>query len=475
MIGSRETMILKTIWQTIEEHKLLKANQTVAAAVSGGADSVAMLHILMRLRPHFGLRIHVASLHHGLRGDAAQADLDFVQQLAEARQLPYTLGRADVPRLAREQVIGIEAAARRARYDFLAQVAGQIGSDCVAAAHHADDQAETILMHIMRGSGLRGLQGMPFAAPMPNHRHITLIRPLLEMTRGDLERYCAAHELDFRHDRSNDDLRYRRNYLRRQVMSQLRQFNPNVTAALARLADSASVDGHYLSSQFESTVMPQVRIDSHGWSLPKAVYARLHPAMQRRWIREALRRLGGESPTLNHQNTKDLVRWAGTAAVGARRCLGGAMQLRIAYDHLHIEHQSAPAVYDGYRLIDADATIALRPPACIHLGSLHIKVLAESAPDASGIRLWLPADAALCLRTRRPGERFRPRGMGGKSRKIKDWMIDRKIPRAIRRQIPLVSANGEIIAIGLGPVWHLADLSRFKITDEDSAVCLILD
>ena len=468
-------MILKTIGQTIEKHKLLKVNQTVVAAVSGGADSVAMLHILTRLRPHFGLRIHVASLHHGLRGDEAQADLDFVQQLAEQWQLPYTLGRVDVPRLAREQGLGLEEAARQARYDFLARVAGQIGSDCAAVAHHADDQAETILMHIVRGSGLRGLMGMSFAAPMPNHPHITLIRPLLEMTRGDLERYCAAHGLDFRHDGSNDDLRFQRNFIRRQVMGRLRQVNPNARAALARLGESAGVDEHYLSSQFESTVMPQVDIDPNGWSLPKAVYVRLHPAMRRRWIREAVRRLGGESLTLNHHNTTELAGWAGRAAVGARRDLGGAMQLRIAYDRLHIEHQSAAVVYDGYCLIDADVTIALRPPTCVRLGSLRIKVLAESAPDVSGIRLRLPADAALCLRTRRPGERFRPRGMGGRSRKIKDWMIDRKIPRAIRRQIPLVCANGEVIAIGLGSGWHLADWPRFKITDEDSVICLILD
>ena len=469
-------MILKAIGQAIDKHKLLKADQTVVAAVSGGADSVAMLHILTRLRRHFGLRIHVASLHHGLRGDAAQADLDFVQQLAERWQIPCTLGRADVPRLAREGGIGIEEAARRARYDFLARVAGQIGGDCVvAAAHHADDQAETILMRIARGSGLRGLRGMSFAAPMPGHAHITLIRPLLEVTRGDLQRYCAAHGLDFRHDRSNDDLRFQRNFIRRQVMGRLRRVNPNVGAALARLAESTSVDEHYLSSQFESTVMPQVDIDQHGWSLSRDAYVRLHPAMQRRWIREALRRLGGESLTLSHHNTQELAGWAGRAAVGARRDLGGAMQLRTAYDRLHIEHQAAPVVYDGYRLIDAEAAIALRPPACVRLGSLRIKVLAEDAPEASGIRLWLPADAALCLRTRRPGERFRPRGMGGKSRKVKDWMIDRKIPRAIRRQIPLVCANGEIIAIGLGDAWHLADWPRFEVTDEDSAICLILD
>ena len=464
-------MTLKTVGRTIEKHKLLTANQTVIAAVSGGADSVALLHIMTRLASYFGIRLHVASLHHGIRGQAAQDDLDFVQQIAERWQIPYTLGRADVPRLAREQGIGIEAAARQARYDFLARAAAQEKSACVAAGHHADDQAETILMHIIRGSGRRGLMGMQFAAPMPGHAHVTLIRPLLETTRGDLRRYCAAQGLAFRHDDSNDDLRYRRNFIRRQVMSRLRELNPNAAAAFGRLADSVGVDEDYLSSRFKADVMPMVDMGDDGWSLSRAAYARLHPAMQRRLFREAFRRLGGGSSTLNHENTRELVRWTKTARTGARRDLGRSIRLRIGYEAVCIERQSAAVTDGGYRLIDAETNIALTTSSCIAIEGLRITL---SERGASGAGIWLPSNATLCLRTRRTGERFRPKGMGGRSRKIKDWMIDRKIPRSIRRQIPLVSANEEVIAICVGDTWHLADLSAFK-ADEDSGICLILD
>ena len=469
-----QTMILKTVLRTIEKHKLLTANQTVIVAVSGGVDSVALLHIMMRLRPRLGLRLHVASLHHGIRGQAAQDDLNFVQRMAEQWQLPYTLGQADVPQLARERGIGIEAAARQARYDFLARAAMQANSDCVAVAHHAKDQAETILMHMIRGSGLSGLKGMQFATAMPNHATLTLIRPLLEIPREDLELYCAAHNLHFRHDDSNDDIRYRRNFIRREVMSRLQQLNPNVTAAFARLADSAGVDEDYISSQFEAAVLPLVHVGDAGWSLSRMTYAQLHPAMQHRLFRQAFRQLGGGAATLNHENTLELVRWARRAKVGARRDLGRSIQLRMAYEDLYIEHQSAVASHHHYRLIDAETNIALDVSADITLERLHIQVVSEQKSDIGGMSLLLPADAALCLRTRRAGERFRPKGMGGKSRKIKDWMIDRKIPRQIRSQIPIVSANGEVIAICLGHTWHLADLSRFE-ADENCGIYLILD
>ena len=467
-------MILKTVLRTIEKHKLLTANQTVIVAVSGGADSVALLHIMARLGPCLGLRLHAASLHHGIRGQAAQDDLNFVQRMAERWRLPYTLGQADVPQLARERGLGIEAAARQARYDFLAQAAAQADSDCVAVAHHAKDQAETILMHMIRGSGLSGLKGMRFATSMPNHAGITLIRPLLEIPREDLELYCAAHNLHFRHDDSNDDLRYRRNFIRHEVMSRLQQLNPNVTAAFARLADSAGVDEDYISSQFEAAVMPLIQVGDAAWRLSRKTYAQLHPAMQRRLFRAAFRQLGGGAATLNHENTLGLVRWTRTARVGARRDLGRSIQLRMAYEDLYIEHQSAALSHHHYRLIDAEANIALDVSADITLGRLHIQVVSEPESDIGGMSLLLPADAALCLRTRRAGERFRPKGMGGKSRKIKDWMIDRKVPRQIRSQIPMVSANGEIIAICLGHTWHLADLPRFRV-DENRGIYLILD
>ena len=188
-------MISETVLAAIQQSGALSLTDSLIVAVSGGCDSVALLHILCAIQGRLGVRLHVASVDHGLRGARGQADVAFVRDLAAHLQLPFSAGRVDVPQLARDWGIGIEAAARRARYDFLARLADEQSSRCVAAGHHANDQAETILMHIIRGSGARGLSGMSTLSAMPYHPQIMLLRPLLALARDELEAYCAAHNL----------------------------------------------------------------------------------------------------------------------------------------------------------------------------------------------------------------------------------------------------------------------------------------
>lgn len=197
-------MTLKTVLRIIEHYKLLSANQTLIIGVSGGIDSLALLHILIQLQAELGINLHIATLNHGIRGQESESDVQFVKHVAEKWNVPYTAGQVDVPQLAENENLGIEDAARQARYRFLAEVAQQRGTNLVAVAHHADDQAETILMHIIRGCGLKGLRGMGVSVPMPGYSHITLIRPLLRITRQELEQYCIENQLNPRHDTSND-------------------------------------------------------------------------------------------------------------------------------------------------------------------------------------------------------------------------------------------------------------------------------
>ncbi|MFN8447334.1 MAG: tRNA lysidine(34) synthetase TilS [Anaerolineae bacterium] len=199
-----------SVLHTLREHDLLPADALLIVGVSGGTDSLALLHILRRL----GVRLHVATLDHGLRGAAGAADARFVVETAEAWGLPVTAGRADVRVLAKAQRLSIEAAARAARYDFLSSVAHEAGTQRIAVAHNADDQVETVLLHLLRGSGVGGLAGMAYAAPLPGHPDLMLIRPLLDVPRAALDAYCREHGLQPRHDASNADARYRRNRLR---------------------------------------------------------------------------------------------------------------------------------------------------------------------------------------------------------------------------------------------------------------------
>lgn len=454
-------MIPHSVLSMLRQHNAFAAGELVIVAVSGGGDSVALLHVLRRLQDPLGIKLHVASLNHGMRGEAGQRDLEFVADLAERWQIPFSVGQADVPRLSREWRVGIEAAARRARYQFLACVAREQGSECVAVGHHLLDQAETIVMNIVRGSGTRGLRGMKIVSEMPHHKGIRLVRPLLRLSKSDLEAYCSQNKLAYRQDESNADIGYRRNFVRHEVISRLRKLNPDLLLAFDRLAESAGVDEDYISAQFATAVMPLLDISPERWGINRGDFAGLHPALQRRFVIEAFRQVSPGASFLSHDLTLDLVAWAREATTGDRRDMNAAIQMRLGYDDVYVEGKDAERSYESYRLIPADSAFRIAAGAPLDRDGLMIRLSDDGMPAGDGVNVALPAGLDLRLRTRRPGDRFNPKGLGGHSRKIKHWMIDRKIPREIRDRIPLVCADDEIIAVCLGARWHLADLSHF--------------
>ncbi|MBZ0278007.1 MAG: tRNA lysidine(34) synthetase TilS, partial [Anaerolineae bacterium] len=229
-------------FQTIQKHNLIPPHTMIVVAVSGGADSLALLHLLRDIRKRLRCDLHVATLDHGLRGEAGAADARFVAETAASWGLPVTVGQVSVPALMSQTGQGLEAAARRARYAFLAQTAQTTGAAVIASAHHADDQAETILLHLLRGAGLNGLRGMAYRAPVPGYPHLTLIRPLLNVTRTEIDSYCREHGLVPREDASNQDVAMLRNRIRAEVLPRLRTINPQIAQALISLADNAAVD-----------------------------------------------------------------------------------------------------------------------------------------------------------------------------------------------------------------------------------------
>ncbi|HVO71839.1 MAG TPA: tRNA lysidine(34) synthetase TilS, partial [Aggregatilineaceae bacterium] len=209
--------LVERVKQTIARHRLIAAAETLVVGVSGGADSLVLLHVLICLREPLGLRLHTATLDHGMRGAAGAADAEFVRQIAGEWGVPVTVGRADIPALAAQLRMNPEEAARQVRYAFLIQVARHASAPKIAVAHHRDDQAETVLMHLIRGSGLSGLRGMLPATPLDEY-HLppdipiifdpplagdppregarpVLVRPLLDISRAEIDAYAAAHRL----------------------------------------------------------------------------------------------------------------------------------------------------------------------------------------------------------------------------------------------------------------------------------------
>ena len=443
----------------IRERRLIPPATVLIVAVSGGADSLALLHLLTSLQARLKVRLHAATLDHGLRGQAGADDARYVADLCEQWGIPCTVGAANVPELMKAERLGVEAAARRARYGFLASVAREQGAERVAVAHHLGDQAETVLMHLLRGAGVTGLKGMAYAAPMPYHPTLTLVRPLLNVTRREIEAYLDEHGLTARHDATNDGRDTTRNRIRHDVLPVLRAINPRIDRVLAQLAETASVEDDFIEAELQRILTDVIFAPDHV-KIPKRLFASLHLALQRRLIRRAVAHVDAASEP-DYTHVTRAVDIATRGHVGATALLPRGLHLRVDYDALIVKRREVE-IQSPVLKIAPDVEIAVTVPGTTHINDwlLHA-ALTPSGQDAA--RLSVPADAQLTLRARRPGDRFAPLGMAGRTRKIGAWMIDNKVPRGVRDSVPLLLVDDVVAAILWGDQWALAE--RFAVTN----------
>lgn len=294
----------------IDDGSLLSRGQTVVTAVSGGRDSVALLHALARLaeQPNRAYRVLVAHLDHGLRAESVD-EADFVRALAEELRLPFHGERVDVSGMATALGEGTEHAAREARYEFLARTARAQGAGAVALAHHADDNVETILFRALRGTGLRGLAGMPAHRPIDGARPVVrLVRPMLSLPRTTVEGYCRRRSLRWRDDPSNEQSVYRRNFLRNELLPTIRaELNPKVDEALLRLAEFAGRADDLVRTQAERLLRrATVKHGSGGRVLSPGKLLAADAILRTTAIRLALEHLGVPQRDLSAERIADI-------------------------------------------------------------------------------------------------------------------------------------------------------------------------
>jgi tRNA(Ile)-lysidine synthase len=474
-------------------HRLLPSGATVVVAVSGGPDSVCLLDCLQALAAPRGLLLHVAHLDHMLRADgSAQEDAAYVRDLAARYGLEITCDRRDVRALMRQaRLSSIQAAARQARYDFLAQVADSLaeargdaagrGDDTVlvATGHTANDQAETVLLHLLRGSGLAGLAGMP-------PRRGRLVRPLLAVEREAVEAYCTALGLAPRQDPSNSSRAYTRNRLRHDLLPTLRRYNPRAGAALARAAASLAEDLAYLEGE-AARLLPSLiaapvdgdedagtlTIDGHAWrATPRALRAHL--------VRAMIARLYGTTEGFDHDHitrVRQILDGAGDDEyAGVARAREGQthaqfprrlrVERRAHRFRLSVGRLPAPViapqrlavpgsiVLPGGRLsaevydaddVPADAYMKVGTPvAGAQIASGDAAAAGGQCPTRhkEPSVAYVDAESAgpeLVVRGRRPGDAVRPLGMGGHRKKLQDLLVDAGVPRDARDGVPIVA------------------------------------
>lgn len=271
----------------------------IIVAVSGGPDSICLADAMLELAAELRLRPVIAHLNHGLRGDEAAADAEYVRDFAAQRAAPCAIAHADVQARAAERKQSLELAAREARYEFLARVAHEHGAAHIALAHQADDQAETILLRLIRGTGVAGLRGMSAISPHPSDPSLSLVRPLLGLTRAQIEAYCAARGLAPRTDSSNASGHHLRNRVRRELLPLLETFNPGIRRVLLHLADGAASDLEIISQATQSAYANAlISASESAITLDRAAWRGLSVGLQRETLRESVRHLQGDTTNL---------------------------------------------------------------------------------------------------------------------------------------------------------------------------------
>lgn len=323
--------------RAIRRHNLVAPGSNLVIAVSGGADSMALLHALVVLRDQKTLDIHLTavSLDHGLRGADGAADVAYVVQQCDRWQVKCITGNTDTRALANSRKLGIEEAARFARYSFLAKMAQETGASRVATAHHADDQAETVLMRLLRGTGVAGLAGMGYEAPMPYNLIFTVIRPLLNVTRRQIEAYNAAQGIAPCHDASNDDETYTRNYLRQTLLPEMETRFPGSARALTQLAESAAVDNAFMEAALAEQTEPHIERLSGQITITRMHFQGLDPALQRRFLRKAIRELG-MNEEIGHEHILAAVEVLTNGETGAVAEFPGGLRARLEREKIVI-------------------------------------------------------------------------------------------------------------------------------------------
>ena len=440
--------MLDRVRQTIQKYRLLVPGDKVIVGVSGGPDSLALLHSLMVLQGEFDYTLQVAHLNHGLRPEAA-ADAEYVRDLANRWGLPVTVAKRDVLAFRQEHHLSLEAAAREVRYRFLREVAAAAGATKIAVGHQAEDQAETVLLNLLRGSGLTGLKAM-----LP--RRGQLIRPLLLISRGEIEEYCRDNGLRPRRDCTNDDVAYRRNKIRHQLLPLLaREYNPAIVATLGRTALILQEDERVLADLAEGALNDLIKSRAgHGLILDRQGWLDLAPALQRRVLKLAAAALGHQVSFHQVEQAREVVQRGGVLT------WPGRLRLLVEGPELHLQ---LPRGKPG-RLTFA---YPLEVPGITPLPELGQAIRAEFAPPPRTFapgredEAWLDREqlkVPLLVRNWRQGDYFRPLGLKGK-KKLQDYFIDRHLPAARRPLIPLVTSGGRIAWVaGMG----LAD--DFKVT-----------
>lgn len=437
----------------------LAPGDMLLVAVSGGPDSLALLHALARTRRETSLRLHGAHLDHGLRGAESDADAAFVARTCRELGLDLISEAVDTEAFRATHRLSLEDAARRLRYRFLARVAAELGTRFVAVGHTVDDQAETVLMNIVRGAGLTGLRGMgESTVRRSDGSEVHVVRPFLAgVSRNDTEAYCEALGLEPRHDSSNSSLLMLRNRIRHEVIPSLARINPQVRDAILRLSESARRDLDHIERSVDAAWAAVVEERCASVLIDRAACARLDASVGAHLLRRVVGLAGDGLSDIELGHVDEMLDLLEGPA-GRSIDLPGGLVFNVGYRTAQV----GPSGLDMCPLPRLEGEVELAVPGETAVGAWLVVAEVGAGPrgtQAGAIFTSISPEAArggLRVRARLPGDRFQPLGMTG-TKKLQDFMVDCRIDRSWRDRIPLVVGDRGIAWV-VG--WRLAEWAR---------------
>ncbi|KPU42760.1 tRNA(Ile)-lysidine synthase [Oxobacter pfennigii] len=432
--------MLKGVLKTIEKYNMLNKGDRIVAAVSGGPDSMALLHILYTLKDKYNLYIHGAHLNHMLRGEEADQDCEYVKEFCRKRSIPLSIGFEDVELMAKKQGISLEEAGRVARYKLFDDVAKEIKASKIALAHNMNDQAETVFMRIMRGTGLDGLGGIK---PV---RDGIFIRPLLFTLREDIEKYCREHDINPRTDSTNLEPLYLRNKLRLQLIPYIREnYSSNIESLISSMAELLREDSEFLEEHVKN-IYNEICTQNEGKvSINIDSLKEQHSSVKKRIIRKAIENVKGNLNAIESKHIELLLSIIHNGMTGAAVELPGGIKGIISYKLLNIiKYTGETNIKFRYEINIPGLTRIDETGDIMEAQTEEYKLSLHNEKDYLKYFDYDKIKENLVLRTREEGDFITPAGMKG-TKKLKEFFIDQKIPRDIRDRIPVVAWGKEII------------------------------
>lgn len=444
----------------IDDNNLISKGDSIVIGVSGGPDSLCLLNVLYSLKDEYNLTLIVAHVNHNLRKEA-KFEADFVEKVASNLGLKFFLADVDIEKMVKEQKKSCEEVAREYRYNFFTRVLKENSADKIAVAHNLNDNAETILMNIIRGTGAYGLKGI-------RDKNNNIIRPLLNTSREEIEKYCHENNLTPMIDKTNFETLYTRNKIRNKILPLICEINPDALSSITRLGNILDEEDEFISEYIDK-IYREIIIASKNIKIDKNKFLTLHKGIQRRVLRKAILEFRGDLIDITYKSLENAISTINTAQNGSIIKVARDVKIFVNYDVLEFFDKIEKNIEFEYEL---------NVPGKTYIRELDIMINAEvknagEVEDFTKISTKKFFDIEktgkkLYVRNRRFGDSFLPNGLNG-TKKLKDFFSDLKIPTYERDRIPILTNKNDII-------WVMGFRTSKKfLKDKNTKEVIILD